>query len=310
MSEKLSIGGQALIEGVMIRSPKKLAMAARRPSGEIAVKVEDFIPVTKRKKILGLPVIRGFVTFFEMLIVGIKALNWSAEVALSEGKQEKRRSSDIYLFGVLVLALAFGLLLFFYTPILLSTLLGFRSNPVIFNIVAGFIRALLVVGYIVAISFMKDIRRVFEYHGAEHKSVFAFEKERNLSLEAARRYPTLHPRCGTSFLLFVVLVSIIVFALSDSLFFVIFSRAQVVWERFLTHLIFLPLVAGASFELLKLSDAYPENPMLRLFSYPGLLLQRITTREPDDLQLEVALTACKKSLEGVIPEEDYVKRDT
>ena len=310
MREKLSIGGQALIEGVMIRSPEKLAMAARKPNGEIVVKVDDFIPVTKRKKILGLPIIRGFISFFEMLIVGIKALNWSAEVALSEEKQEKKKGSDIYLFGTLVLALALGLLLFFYTPILLSTLLGFRNSPVIFNVVAGFIRAFLVVGYIVAISFMKDIRRVFEYHGAEHKSVFAFEKEHDLSLETARRYPTLHPRCGTSFLLFVVVVSIIVFALSDSLFFVIFSRAQVVWERFLTHLIFLPLVAGTSFEVLKLSDVYPNNPVLRLLSYPGLLLQKITTREPDDSQLEVALTACRKSLEGVIPEEDYVKRDT
>ena len=310
MREKLSIGGQALIEGVMIRSPEKLAMAARKPNGEIVVKVDDFIPVTKRKKILGLPIIRGFISFFEMLIVGIKALNWSAEVALSEEKQEKKKGSDIYLFGTLVLALALGLLLFFYTPILLSTLLGFRNSPVIFNVVAGFIRAFLVVGYIVAISFMKDIRRVFEYHGAEHKSVFAFEKEHDLSLETARRYPTLHPRCGTSFLLFVVVVSIIVFALSDSLFFVIFSRAQVVWERFLTHLIFLPLVAGTSFEVLKLSDVYPNSPVLRLLSYPGLLLQKITTREPDDSQLEVALTACRKSLEGVIPEEDYVKRDT
>jgi len=310
MREKLSIGGQALIEGVMIRSPEKLAMAARKPNGEIVVKVDDFIPVTKRKKILGLPIIRGFISFFEMLIVGIKALNWSAEVALSEEKQEKKKGSDIYLFGTLVLALALGLLLFFYTPILLSTLLGFRNSPVIFNVVAGFIRAFLVVGYIVAISFIKDIRRVFEYHGAEHKSVFAFEKEHDLSLETARRYPTLHPRCGTSFLLFVVVVSIIVFALSDSLFFVIFSRAQVVWERFLTHLIFLPLVAGTSFEVLKLSDVYPNNPVLRLLSYPGLLLQKITTREPDDSQLEVALTACRKSLEGVIPEEDYVKRDT
>ena len=310
MREKLNIGGQALIEGVMIRSPEKLAMAARKPNGEIVAKVDDFIPVTKRKKILGLPIIRGFITFFEMLIVGIKALNWSAEIALSEEKQEKKKGSDIYLFGTLVLALALGLLLFFYTPILLSTLLGFRNSPVIFNVVAGFIRAFLVVGYIVAISFMKDIRRVFEYHGAEHKSVFAFEKEHNLSLETARRYPTLHPRCGTSFLLFVVVVSIIVFALSDSLFFVIFSRAQIVWERFLTHLIFLPLVAGTSFEVLKLSDVYPKNPVLRLLSYPGLLLQKITTREPDDSQLEVALTACRKSLEGVIPEEDYVKRDT
>lgn len=304
-----SIGGQAVIEGVMVRAPEAVATAVRTPDKGITVKVEPYVALSKRCRVLNLPLLRGAVSFFEMLVIGIRTLRYSADVAMKEETQEaeekegeemptKRQAflSDLLLGGSLVLALTLGVGLFFFFPLFIAQLLHVQRGALAFNLIAGGIRIAIFLTYLWAISRWKDIRRIFEYHGAEHKSIFAYEAGEELTVERTRKYSTLHPRCGTSYLLIVAALAILVFSVTDALFVVVFGHIQNLGQRFLTHLIFLPLVAGTSYELLKISGKRREHAVTRCLIAPGLWLQKITTREPDDEQLEVALVALKSAL--------------
>jgi uncharacterized protein YqhQ len=299
-----NVGGQAVIEGVMMRSPAKISTSVRQANGEIVTQTEPFISLTKRVKILGSPVIRGMVSFFEMLILGIKTLNYSAEVAaVSESDTEKvsgpvSKKMSLSIILAMVFALGVGIGVFFFLPLLLAQLMGVHRTAFGFNIIAGTIRVTLFVVYIKAIANFKDIKRVFAYHGAEHKSIYAFENDLPLTVDNAARFTTLHPRCGTSFLLIVALFAIFVFSISDTVFAVVVGNQPPLLQRFALHFSLLPIIAGISYELLKLSGKTRNNKITKFLIAPGLWLQTITTREPDAGQLEVALTALKSSIEG------------
>ena len=299
-----NVGGQAVIEGVMMRSPAKIATSVRQPNGEIVTQTEPFVSLTKKVKILGWPVIRGMVSFFEMLILGIKTLNYSAEVAAAaeesqgniSGPVSKKMSLSIIL--EMLFALGVGVGIFFFLPLFLAQLLGVHRSAFGFNIIAGVIRVTIFIVYIKAIANFKDIQRVFAYHGAEHKSIYAFENDLPLTVENAAKFTTLHPRCGTSFLLIVALFAIFVFSISDTIFAIIIGHQPFLLQRFAVHFSLLPLIAGISYELLKLSGKTRNNKITKFLIAPGLWLQTITTREPDASQLEVAITALKSSIEG------------
>jgi len=301
---KIYVGGQAVIEGVMMRAPRSVAIAVRRADGEIVVKKELVVPLSERFPIVKLPIIRGAVALFTSLIIGIKALNFSATEAMTEDEKEqesakskksgKEGGSDLSswaMAGTMAIAFGFGICLFFLFPLYLTKLMTpvIGDNNIVFNLVDGVIRVIVFLLYIWAISQMEDIQRVFQYHGAEHKSIFAFEAGDELSIENVRRYSRLHPRCGTSFLLIVMLVSIAVFSLIPKL-----------WPFYLkagSRIVLLPMIAGISYEFLKWSAAHDNHPLVKMIITPGLALQRLTTREPDDSQLEVAIRAMNEALE-------------
>ena len=302
--DKICVGGQAVIEGVMMRAPRSVAVAVRRADGEIVVKKELVVPLSERFPIVKQPIIRGAVALFTSLIIGIKALNFSATEAMTEDEKEKERvksresgkegGSDISswtMAGTMTIAFGFGICLFFLFPLYLTKQLTpvIGDNNIIFNLVDGVIRVFVFLLYIWAISRMEDIQRVFQYHGAEHKSIFAFEAGDELSVDNVRRYSRLHPRCGTSFLLIVMLVSIAVFSLIPKL-----------WPFYLkagSRIVLLPMIAGISYEFLKWSATHNDHPLVKMIIAPGLALQRLTTREPDDSQLEVAIRAMNEALE-------------
>ena len=301
---KIFVGGQAVIEGVMMRAPRSVAIAVRRADGEIVVKKELVVPLSERYPIVKLPIIRGAVALFTSLIIGIKALNFSATEAMTEDEKEQESAksnkcgkdggSDLSswaMAGTMAIAFGFGICLFFLFPLYLTKLLTpvIGDNNIVFNLVDGVIRVLVFLLYIWAISRMEDIQRVFQYHGAEHKSIFAFEAGDELSVENVRRYSRLHPRCGTSFLLIVMLVSIAVFSLIPKL-----------WPFYLkagSRIVLLPMIAGISYEFLKWSASHDNHPLVKMIITPGLALQRLTTREPDDSQLEVAIRAMNEALD-------------
>ena len=296
--DKIHVGGQAVIEGVMMRAPRSVAIAVRRPDGEIVVKRELVVPLSERFPIVKLPIIRGAVALFTSLIIGIKALNFSANEAMTEEEKEKEgvkegggELSSWALAGTMTVAFGFGICLFFLFPLYLTKLMVpvIGDNNIVFNLVDGVVRVIVFLLYIWAISRMKDIQRVFQYHGAEHKSIFAFEAGEELIVENVRRFSRLHPRCGTSFLLIVMLVSIAVFSLIPKL-----------WPFYLkagSRIILLPMIAGISYEFLKWSASNENHPLVKMIIAPGLGLQRLTTREPDDSQLEVAIRSLNEALD-------------
>jgi uncharacterized protein YqhQ len=296
--DKIHVGGQAVIEGVMMRAPRSVAIAVRRPDGEIVVKTELVVPLSERFPIVKLPILRGAVALFTSLIIGIKALNFSANEAMTEEEKDKEgvkegggELSSWAMAGTMTVAFGFGICLFFLFPLYLTKLMTpvIGDNNIVFNLVDGVIRVIVFLLYIWAISRMNDIQRVFQYHGAEHKSIFTFEAGEELIVENVRRYSRLHPRCGTSFLLIVMLVSIAVFSLIPKL-----------WPFYLkagSRIILLPMIAGISYEFLKWSATHENHPLVRMIIAPGLALQRLTTREPDDSQLEVAIRSLNEALE-------------
>ncbi len=300
--EVIHVGGQAVIEGVMMRSPDAVAVAVRKPDGSIVYDTRSYVSLTKRSKFWALPVIRGAVVLIESLALGIKALTFSSEVAIEEEGREneqKRRNAEkesvftallpkIMMIFTVIAALGIGVLLFFYLPLAVTHLFGINSG-VLFNLIDGILRLAVFLAYLGAISMWKEIRRVFEYHGAEHKSICSFENKEPLTLESARKYSTLHPRCGTSFLLVVVIVSIFVFVLLG-------KPSSPIDPIVLVRLSLVPLIAGLAYEVIKLSDRHRNNPLVSAFVAPGLWLQKITTKEPDDAQLEVAFVALRSAL--------------
>jgi uncharacterized protein YqhQ len=287
----LAFGGQALIEGVMMRGPSRIATAVRSPDGLIVVEARDYRSLTDRRPALKKPILRGAIAFFEMMVIGLRALQHSAEVASGQYGQPGRGISPWTMALTLVVGLGFGVLLFVFVPLQSAQWTGLAPNAFWFNLVAGAVRVLLLVSYMAVMLFSAELRRVFEYHGAEHKSIWALENGAPLTVEGARVQSRLHPRCGTSFLLIVSLCAVFLYAVSDSLVQLYLGRPPGVLLRFATHFSLLPLVAGGAFELLKLSGRHRDRAWVRTLIAPGLWLQRITTREPSDPQLEVALRA-------------------
>lgn len=288
MSRPVQYGGQAVIEGVMMRGPQESAIAVRLPNGEIEV-THSKLNTWSSKSILKLPLIRGFVALVDSLVLGTRSLTFSANRSMGEEKDGKELGFWKMTFTIGV-AFALGLLLFVGLPTGAAHLFQARVvGPVGQNILEGAIRLVIFFLYILLISRLKDIQRVFQYHGAEHKAIFTYEAGKDLTVDNARSFSRLHPRCGTSFLLIVVIVSVFVFA---------FVGLYPLWWRLLSRMLLMPLVAGIAYEVLKFSSRNLESPWLYWFVVPGLLLQKLTTREPDDAQLEVALAALKGVLDS------------
>lgn len=276
---EVQFGGQAVIEGVMMRGPHRLAVAIRRPAGDIVVEAQPFSSWASRYRLLRLPFFRGVVALVESLVLGIKYLSFSAELALEE-EGEELKPRDLILTVALALGVAIGI--FVIIPAMLAMLAHSWLPLYGQNLLEGLLRLALFLAYIAAISRVKDIQRVFQYHGAEHKVINALEAGEELTLDKVRSYSTLHPRCGTSFLLLVLLLSI---------FFFSFLGKGGIWWRILSRIALLPLVAGSAYEIIKWASRNINSPVVRLVVAPGLWLQKFTTREPDDGMLEVALKA-------------------
>jgi uncharacterized protein YqhQ len=300
---ELLIGGQALIEGVLMRSPGAYGIAVRRPDGSLALQRAKVSSIAKRWPVLKLPILRGVAVLFQSLFLGIQALNFSAlEAGIETPKdgEKKTDASKLAVAGSMAVGLGLGVVIFLLVPLWLTelaqTYVFGEMHSLAFNLFDGLLRGIFFLAYIVAISRMDDIHRVFQYHGAEHKVVFAWESGRGLTVENARVQSRLHPRCGTSFLLFVLLVSIVLFAL--------IPKTAPFLVKFGGRLVLVPLIAGLSYEVLRLTAKRSSSPMFRVLVAPGLALQRITTQEPTDDMLEVAIVALQEALreDGLLPE--------
>ncbi len=312
-----SIGGQAILEGVMMRGPFKTAMAVRKPDGEIVCKVDEN-GTKKKNKFLSLPIVRGCVNFISSLVLGMKAIMFSAEFIDLEDEEETESKFDKWLeekFGdkikdiVIYVAIALSLVLSVGLFILLPTAIAqgiqdglkwfgfeeFASTGSFLSTVEGIVKMLIFLTYMYLISRMKEIRRVFEYHGAEHKTIACYEAGEELTVENVKKHTRFHPRCGTSFLLIVMIVSIAIYALLPG--FDQYSAIIRLLLRMGTRILLLPVVAGLSYEVIKLAGR--SNGCVRTLTKPGLWLQRLTTCEPDDSQIEVAI----QSMLAVIPED-------
>lgn len=299
-----AVGGQAVIEGVMMRSPNTIVVAVRKADGSIKTNDRFYRTLTQRFKILNIPFLRGIINLFEMMGVGMGAINFSAnefaetpETKLSEKQKESLgyKIFNIFLFLLSFLfAIALTILLFKFLPLWIATFLEgkyefIKNNYIIFNLIDGILKISIFVLYIFILSVIPSFRRIFEYHGAEHKSIFTYENNLELTAENAKKQSRFHPRCGTSFILIVLLISIAVYTFVP--------RQETFTENLILRIALLPLIAGISYEYLKLSAKFAHKNFAKIFVAPGLWLQRITTKDPDDKQLEVALTSLRKALE-------------
>ncbi len=280
--KRFNYGGMAVIEGVMMRGPERTAVAVRKPDGEMAVEVEANRQTARRFPFLKWPFIRGTYVLVSSLTVGMRMLNRSANLSL-EGEDEELSTGEIVFTMILAFALAMGLFVALPTGIVHFTQ-AYLGSIFLQNVVEGIIRILFFLIYVWAISRMQEIRRVFMYHGAEHKTIFTMEAGEELTVDNARKYPTLHPRCGTSFLLVVMVISILVFALLGD---------GTLWYRIWSRIAVFPIVAGLGYEFIRMSGRYYGSKWARWVMAPGLYLQKLTTGEPDDGMLEVAICALK-----------------
>jgi uncharacterized protein YqhQ len=276
-------GGQAIIEGVMMRHGNKIAAAVRKPDREIAIQEQYYVPLTKRYKYLGLAFIRGSVTLLEMMVIGMKCLMYSAELALTENDVKPKKWEMTI---SVIIGLGTAIFLFVVVPAYcFSVLKSFISSTILLNIVEGFIRLGIFLCFLGTTLLMEDMRRVFMYHGAEHKTVFAWENGQELTVENIKKFSTRHPRCGTSFVLVVMITAILIFSL--------LGRPDFV-HRVFYKLLLLPVIAGISYEIIRFTGRKRDLKWVQILSWPGLLLQKITTKEPTDDQIETALAAMKK----------------
>lgn len=295
-----SVGGQAVIEGVMMKGPDAMAIAVRKPDGEIVIK-KDPVQAKKKSSFKKLPLVRGVFALVESMMLGVTSLTYSAEF-WDDGSEvgeksklelwiEKKfgdKADDIYIGFSVFIALAAAILLFIITPTIVTNFMGkMITNTFLLNGVEGVFRIVLFIGYVTLISKMKDIQRVFQYHGAEHKTIHCYEAGKELTVENVRGFTTLHPRCGTSFLVIVMVISMILFSAIGW---------PNPWVRILSRFILLPIVAGLSYEVIKWAGK-SNSQLVYAISYPGLLMQQMTTREPDDRQIEVAIAAMKSVVE-------------
>ena len=292
MSENITVGGQAVIEGVMMRVPDHYATAVRRKNGEIETQREPQDSLTERFPIFKKKILRGAISLLESFKIGYSTLQWSADKAI-EDEEEVEEESTFWKFLSTALAFILAIGLFLVLPLYLTTtVLNISKQAFAFNIIAGSLRIIFFLVYLWSISLMEDVKRLFEYHGAEHKVVFTFEAGEEVNVENARKYSTQHPRCGTSFIFIVLLISILLYSLIDSIIIYSFGTISLI-TRIFYHLGSVPLVAGICYELLKLSSRHSDNPITKILIQPGLWLQRITTSSPSDEQLETAIVALK-----------------
>jgi|AntRauTorcE11897_2_1112592.scaffolds.fasta_scaffold15414_2 uncharacterized protein YqhQ len=288
MNKNQDYGGQAVIEGVMMKGLNRLAIAVRKPDNSIVVKKQKLNPLTERFKFLGWPLIRGVVALFSSLILGMKSLSFAANQATEEDEE----LSPLEMGLTILLSLGLAILLFVALPAgIIALIQKYIDYNLVLNFLEGLIKVTAFLLYIIFISRLDDIKRVFMYHGAEHKVIHNFESGKELSIENAKEFTTLHARCGTNFMFIVIILSI--------LFFSFFGRPPVL-QRILYHILLLPVIAGTSYEVIKLAGGEEVNPVIKVLSTPGLWLQKLTTREPDEDMLEVAITALK----GVLPREE------
>ena len=283
----MRVGGQAIMEGVLMRSPNFWGMAVRTPSGDVDLRAEQFRSVTRRSRLFRLPIVRGALSLGETLWLGMKALTLSTNIALGEEQELSKKE----IAGTLVFALVLGFGLFLVAPVLgtkgLGSLLGGSiENPVLFNLIEGVIRIAIFVAYLVGITLLsKDIKRFFGYHGAEHKAIKVYERGEELVPENARKLDTSHVRCGTSFVLYVLVLSILVFSLLGVQGWVYMLASRI---------IVIPIVAGLAFEFIMWSARHQDSALVRALVWPGLQMQKLTTREPSDDMVEVAMASLKK----------------
>ena len=292
MKPTILVGGQAVIEGVMMRVPGAYATAVRDPHGKIHVYRKKFIALGEKSSIWKQPILRGMAGLYESMKMGMETLHWSADIALPDEKNKpKNRLSDFF---SSLFAIALAISLFMIAPMWLTTnLFAVEKDAILFNLASGFIRISFFILYLFLISRMNDVKRLFQYHGAEHKVVYNFESGKKISVKNAQIFPTQHPRCGTSFMFIVLLSAIIVFSIIDS-FIMMFTGNITLVSRLLFHLPMIPIVAGISYELIKISSRN-DNLFFRILRTPGLWLQNITTRQPDDEMVEVAIHAIEKA---------------
>lgn len=292
MKPSILVGGQAVIEGVMMRVPGAYATAVRDPEGKIHVDKHEFKSRTEKSEIWKKPVLRGMISLFESMKIGMQTLTWSADIATPEEDKKKEPSKFASFFSTST-AVLLALALFMAAPYWLTTkLFMVEREAFMFNIIAGIFRITFFILYLVAISLMKDVKRLFQYHGAEHRVVYNFESGKVVTVKNAQSFPTQHPRCGTSFMFIVMISAIIMFSIIDTIFIGFFGSLTVI-SRIGLHLLMVPLVAGASYEVLKLSARKSDNVIFRILKIPGLWLQHITTQEPDDEMIEVSIKALK-----------------
>jgi len=290
MPERFHYGGQAVIEGVMMRGQRTMVTAVRRPDGGLATDTQslsNFYTGWMRRT----PLIRGIIILIEVLVLGVKSLLYSANVALEEEGEE---ISGWWIWVMMVVSLVLAVGLFFIAPLFLTRSLNIGSS-LVFNLVDGIIRVVIFIAYLKLMTLVPDIKRVFAYHGAEHKAVHANEAGVPLEVEAVRGYSTAHVRCGTSFLVVVLLLSVIVFALIG---------LHSAWLMVLSRIVLIPVIAALGYEVIYFGSRHINNGLVRAILTPGLWIQRLTTREPDDSQLEVALSALKMVVEADQPEEE------
>lgn len=314
-----AVGGQAVIEGVMMRSPSYITIAVRKTDGSIRVRDKKFRNLTQRFKWLNIPILRGVINLFEMMVVGTEAINFSANESLEEptkkdqgdetaadrkpDKEKAKSKASVFLEYLmfafsLVFALAISVFLFKFVPLWVATYFDGQSsyihnNYIVFNLIDGGIKISVFILYMAILGLIPSFKRIFEYHGAEHKSIFTYEQKKPLTVESARPMTRFHPRCGTSFILIVFLISVIVYTF--------IPKQESFTANLLLRVAMLPLIAGISYEYLKASARHARNPLVKILIAPGLWFQRLTTREPKDDQLEVGLESLKVALrlEGV-----------
>lgn len=305
MSERTNYGGQAVMEGVMMRGRRDMAVAVRAPSGEIAVYHEPISPEGLAYRLRPVPLLRGVFMLWDTMVLGIRALVFSANVGLNEGdiatreaQEEEDTLTGAALWATVAISILFSIGLFFVTPLVAVNFIDRHiTSSVLSNLIEGAIRLALLVGYMLFLGQLKDIRRVFGYHGAEHKAINCYEAGDPLDVEHVRRHSISHPRCGTGFLLIVVLLSILVFTL--------LGRPPFFW-RVVSRIVLVPVIAAFAYEFIKWTAAHMTNPVVRVLVTPSLALQRLTTREPDDGMIETAIVSLKRVL---LAEERYPEHE-
>jgi uncharacterized protein YqhQ len=315
--KRARIGGQAVIEGVMMKHGDQYAVAVRKPDNDIEVKLEEYKPIGDKYKILKLPILRGIVNFVESLVIGMKTLTYSAEFYEDEEENDKTqgdkadniktakdkkteknndegssKSDDLMMVGTVIVSIVLAIAIFMLLPAFIAELIGkVVHNHILLSIIEGIIRLAVFIGYVLAISLMKDIQRVFMYHGAEHKSINCFEAGDELTPENIKKHSRYHKRCGTSFLFVVMFISIVAF---------MFIRVKTLWLKMVMRVLLVPLIAGVSYEFIMYAGK-SDSALANALSKPGMWIQRLTTREPDLDMIEVAI----KSVEAVIDWREY-----
>ena len=293
MKPSILVGGQAVIEGVMMRVPGAVAVAVRAPNGKIRIKRKPFFSVTEKSEFWKKPILRGVASLFEAIKLGYSTLQWSADIAIPPDESDKKQSKLADVFTIFISA-GLALSLFLIIPMWITTnFLNFEKDALWFNIISGGFRIVFFIIYLVLISLLKDVQRLFQYHGSEHRVIYNFESGKELNIQNAQSFPNQHPRCGTSFLFIVLLSAILIFALVDTVIISVMGTISLP-IRLLFHIPLIPFVSGIGYEIIKLT-ARKESLLFRILRKPGLWLQNITTSHPEDDMVEVAIEALKSA---------------